>query len=79
VSRTVDGGSRIRIGLPVDLAGDRPFELKGRVIRSERRPLRSALVSVLLERDPRKHERLSGILTLLRVGPPPLPRYGFPS
>ncbi len=79
VSRTVDGASRIRIRLPADLAGDRPLELKGQVIRSERRPLRSALVSVLFDREPRQHERLLGILTLLRAGPPPLPRYGFPA
>jgi hypothetical protein len=78
VNRTVDGGSRIRIRLPDDLAGERPFELKGRVIRSERRALRSALVSVLLERDLQQHRRLAGILTLLNGGPPPLPRQGFP-
>jgi hypothetical protein len=78
-SRAIDGGSRIGIRLPDDLAGERPLDLKGRVIRSERRALRSSLVSVLLERDLQQHRRLAGILSHIRVGPPSLPRYGFPA
>lgn len=77
-SGAIDAGRRIRIRLPADLAGERPLDLKGQVIRSERRARHSALLSVVLERDPHQQRRLGSVLTRLRVGPPPVPRYRIP-